>query len=559
MIGLSPKATSPLPLPARRLVGGRPQRKARRTSVATVTAMLALGLLGATAPAHRAPHAAALPTVSLPAAAIRLASATAPSLAGRIAVARNSNGSGELFATDTSGDLVHSWACSTCAGGWSGWQTLATGSFTGTPAAAVDATGRMELAVRTTSGALDLFWQSAPAAGPWTGPVTVGGGVSTAPTFATWPNGRLEVFATGGGQAVHAWQNAPGAGNWSGEAGLGGSPMAGTRVAVGMNTAGYPEVFMTDSAGQLVHSWFTASAPGGWSPFLLLQPQAVTGSPAVGRNADGRLEVFARATDGTLYHTWQNAPSAGPWYSGDLGGNLSSSPSVTLAHPSATPNGALEVFSTSGGQVTAQVQEPSTAAYWSGWLGLGGSPVGSVAVGPTASGGNPLLAMNTANGPMQAAFTANATVNPWAPAAANTSPSFASAVVAAAQAELGLPYVWGGGTVAGPTNGGSGSLVGFDCSGLTLYAIHAASGGAISLPHSSQEQATMGTPVPPGQMQPGDLIFFQINDGQQGYDHVGIYIGNGQMIDAPTPGQNVRIDTLAPYWTGLPQTVRRFG
>lgn len=553
------RPTTPETLPTRRLTGGRrPSRLiAKATRAAVAATMLTLGLLGT---------GIATPPIAPPAPrTLALTAATLPGIAGRIAAAHNSNATVELFATTTTGALVHDWACATCAGGWSGWQTLAPGSFVGTPAATVDASGRMEVAVRTTSGQLDVFWQGAPAAGPWQGPVALGTGVTSAPAFAQWPNGRLEVFATSSTQVVHAWQGAPGVMGWSGIAGMGGAVMPGTRVAVGMNTVGTPEVFATSTAGQLMHSWFTGSG-AMWTPFMTLQPQAVVGSPAVGRNADGRLEVFARAVGGSLYHTWQNAPSSGPWYSGNLGGALTSSPAVTLAHPSSNPAGVLEVFSTSANQVVAQVQAPTTAAYWTGWLDLGTAPLGAVTVSPAAAGNAPVLTVNTPQGPQQTQFSGPGTsLPPWSFAgatsfaASTTTSSFATAEVAAATAQLGMPYVWGGGSTTGPTTGTSGTVLGWDCSGLVLYAVSQASGGAISLPHNSELQATMGTAVPAGQMQPGDVIFFHIPGESGTYNHEGIYIGNGQMLDAPTPGAVVRVDTLAPYWTGLQQTVRRFG
>jgi cell wall-associated NlpC family hydrolase len=92
---------------------------------------------------------------------------------------------------------------------------------------------------------------------------------------------------------------------------------------------------------------------------------------------------------------------------------------------------------------------------------------------------------------------------------------------------LGIPYVWGGSTPSG-----------FDCSGLVMY-VYAQLG--ISLPHYTVSQWNVTQPVSTSQMQPGDLVFFY------GLDHVGIYIGNGQFVDAPHTGAVVRIDNLASY------------
>ncbi len=105
----------------------------------------------------------------------------------------------------------------------------------------------------------------------------------------------------------------------------------------------------------------------------------------------------------------------------------------------------------------------------------------------------------------------------------------AQVAVDTALAQQGDPYVWAG---AGPDV--------FDCSGLTQYAFAAA---GIELPHSSGMQSTMGTYVPRDQLQPGDLIFFYSPVG-----HVGMYIGDGQMVHAPQPGETVEIIPVDYVW-----------
>ena len=98
-------------------------------------------------------------------------------------------------------------------------------------------------------------------------------------------------------------------------------------------------------------------------------------------------------------------------------------------------------------------------------------------------------------------------------------------------AQLGDPYVW---AAAGPDA--------FDCSGLTQYAYAAA---GIQLPHSSSMQSTMGSPVPRSALVPGDLVFFY-----SPVSHVGIYIGNGQMVHASTSGEPVKtasVDSMPSY------------
>jgi cell wall-associated NlpC family hydrolase len=93
---------------------------------------------------------------------------------------------------------------------------------------------------------------------------------------------------------------------------------------------------------------------------------------------------------------------------------------------------------------------------------------------------------------------------------------------------LGIPYQWAG---ASPGTG-------FDCSGLVMY-VFAQIG--VQLPHFAAGQYGYGSPVSRDQLQPGDLVFFD------GLSHVGIYIGNGQMVHAPQTGDVVKITALSDF------------
>jgi cell wall-associated NlpC family hydrolase len=127
-------------------------------------------------------------------------------------------------------------------------------------------------------------------------------------------------------------------------------------------------------------------------------------------------------------------------------------------------------------------------------------------------------------------------------------------VVQAALAQNGVPYSWGGGNGKGPSRGiccspggqDGRTVVGFDCSGLTLYAFAQA---GVTLPRTAAAQAGVGTRIPAsagvGALQPGDLVFYgYLPTADSTIHHVGIYLGNGQMINAAKPGTTVRLDAV---------------
>ena len=104
----------------------------------------------------------------------------------------------------------------------------------------------------------------------------------------------------------------------------------------------------------------------------------------------------------------------------------------------------------------------------------------------------------------------------------------------AALGRQGLPYVWG---AAGPAS--------FDCSGLVQWSFAQA---GMRMPRVAADQARTGPAVPVSQLQPGDLLFYHTDPTDPGYiSHVAIYLGNGKMIQAPQPGQNVEV---VPAGTG---------
>jgi cell wall-associated NlpC family hydrolase len=107
-----------------------------------------------------------------------------------------------------------------------------------------------------------------------------------------------------------------------------------------------------------------------------------------------------------------------------------------------------------------------------------------------------------------------------------------AAVIAFAYKVLGTPYRWGG----------TGEDGRFDCSGLTKTAYAAA---GVALPRTSRQQWYAGAHVPRERLQPGDLVFFAHDTGDPAtIHHVGIYVGNDHMIDAPRTGAVIRFDRV---------------
>ena len=100
--------------------------------------------------------------------------------------------------------------------------------------------------------------------------------------------------------------------------------------------------------------------------------------------------------------------------------------------------------------------------------------------------------------------------------------------LSAAMSRTGLPYIWG---AAGPRA--------FDCSGLVQWSFAQA---GIVMPRVAADQALAGPAVPVSQLQPGDLLFYHTDPtAPTSISHVAMYLGNGWMIQAPEPGQDVEI------------------
>jgi len=108
---------------------------------------------------------------------------------------------------------------------------------------------------------------------------------------------------------------------------------------------------------------------------------------------------------------------------------------------------------------------------------------------------------------------------------------------------VGAPYRYGG---TSPNTG-------FDCSGLVQYSYRRA---GVELPRSTEAQRRAAEPIRRADLRPGDLLFFD-QEGKKN-SHVALYVGNGQMVHAPSSGKTVRRDAVdSPYWKKHLSEIRR--
>jgi cell wall-associated NlpC family hydrolase len=120
----------------------------------------------------------------------------------------------------------------------------------------------------------------------------------------------------------------------------------------------------------------------------------------------------------------------------------------------------------------------------------------------------------------------------------------AKGAISAAQSQIGVPYSWGGGTPAGPGRGidRGANTVGFDCSSLMQYAWSKA---GVKLPRTTYQQIKIGQAIGSiAQARPGDLLFPHPG-------HVQMYLGNGQVIEAPFTGGNVRVTAARKKYVAI--------
>jgi cell wall-associated NlpC family hydrolase len=135
------------------------------------------------------------------------------------------------------------------------------------------------------------------------------------------------------------------------------------------------------------------------------------------------------------------------------------------------------------------------------------------------------LAAGCASAPNRATVAASGSTRPTAELGAQAA-GYAMTMV-------GKPYKYGGSSPSG-----------FDCSGLVMYSYRQA---GLALPHSTDKQRATSRPVKVADLRRGDLLFF--NQEGKKHGHVGIYVGGGKFVHAPSSGKSVRSDRLDnPYW-----------
>ena len=162
----------------------------------------------------------------------------------------------------------------------------------------------------------------------------------------------------------------------------------------------------------------------------------------------------------------------------------------------------------------------------------------------TQSSSNSNNSTNSASGqttnkkPSQQTQQSNSSYNPPA-----SSTSRVQSVLNLAYSKMGCPYVWG---AEGPNS--------FDCSGFTSYVFRNAAG--VSLPRTSSAQSGYGKTVSKSNLQAGDLVFF--NTSGKGVSHVGIYVGAGKMIHAPSSGKTISVTSInSSYYSSRFVTAKR--
>ncbi len=220
---------------------------------------------------------------------------------------------------------------------------------------------------------------------------------------------------------------------------------------------------------------------------------------------------------------------------GSAGQATGATPAATSAEAGSTTTTTATATAPATSSTTATATAPASTVAAATYEVRAGDTLASIAArfGTTASH---LAAVNHLSDPAlilpgeELVLTASKSPSPAAAALAPPGAPDAALAVQAALDQLGKPYVWGGATPA----------VGFDCSGLVMYAWGAA---GISLPHYSVFQYEDTEPVTAADLLPGDIVFYDTGVGPQP-GHEAMYIGNGMVVSADEPGTVVQVQPM---------------
>jgi len=170
------------------------------------------------------------------------------------------------------------------------------------------------------------------------------------------------------------------------------------------------------------------------------------------------------------------------------------------------------------------------------------------AAAATRAAAAPPASRSVSSGSPVSSTGSGSSTGPTTTAGAGSSSAVETAI-SAAREHLGTIYAWGGGSLSGPSVGWGvdAGVVGFDCSGLTRYAYAQA---GISIPRNSSAQYKALPKVSRADLQRGDLVFWATNTSNAStIHHVAIYLGNGQILEAPQSGSVIRVTSMR--WSGF--------
>jgi hypothetical protein len=318
-------------------------------------------------------------------------------------IQKNGFGSLELFATDGSGNLWHSWQHVGADGGsgsgnWASWNEFTMSGVVAKPgpAVAMNSIGEQEVFVATNAGDVYTNWETG-STGGWNGWVDMGSsshGLSSLHAVNSGANGGLYAFGLdASGNIWYASRASPNS-SWSAFAELTGETVQ-PGFTVGVNAVtGFVEVFGVDSGGTVWTN--TQTGASSWSGWSSLSGVSLQGYLAVGQNLTGHLQIFGIDTTNTAVWTnWQSVDGGGwqtSWQNhGNIGGGVTIKPGFVVGQ---NANGNLQVVAVgSDGNVYSIWQ--GTSSWTTSWASLSGAPLDPLlTVGSTADGRIQLFAIS---------------------------------------------------------------------------------------------------------------------------------------------------------------------